>query len=410
MEEQKGLIVTKRKREQFQIIAKTFSGLEELLAVEVARFGGRKVRLLQRGVAFEADQACLYRLNYRSRTALRFLKVIAEHPVHNAQDLYQFARKIKWDQYFHLSSTFAVDAVVNHHAFRNTQFAALKVKDAIADYFRSKSGKRPTVNKQNPDILIHLHLTSDKCTLLLDSTGESLHKRGYRKRQGIAPLNEVLAAGMILLSGWTKDKPLYDPMCGSGTLLTEATMIAIDMPGGYFRTNFSFMNWKDFNPVLWNKIRSEYKFDLSSHLLKIAGSDIDKSALKIAQQNLKSAGFDNLVRLSQIPVEQSSPPFDEDHGFIITNPPYGERLKKTDLKELYKTLGNVLKRNFAGWDAWILSADLKALHSIGLKPSRKIVLFNGPLECRFVHYELYGKEISTRENPSEHARKAEESN
>ncbi len=377
-----------RQDPSIRMVAKTLAGLEEILRDEIREAGGKKTELLTRAVAFEGDLACMYKVNYTCRTALRVLKIIGIYQAGNEHELYQRILEVDWSDYISTTSTFAVDAFVSNSKITNSHYASQKVKDAIADQFRRKTGERPSVDIENPDLRINLHLNGDQATLSIDSSGESLHKRGYRRWQGEAPLNEVLAAGMIMLSGWRGQTPLYDPMCGSGTLLTEAAMIAGNVPCGYFREKFGFMNWRDFDSAFWKKVQEEADAKITAVDQVITGSDVNQKTLALMQQNMTKGGFEEVITLRQVAFEDGSPP-DNLTGTIITNPPYGERLQKQDLNAFYKMIGDVLKQKYAGWDVWLITSDYNALKSVGLRTSRKIKLYNGPLECRFVKYEMY---------------------
>jgi putative N6-adenine-specific DNA methylase len=319
------------------------------------------------------------------RTALRILKPVAEFEVTKKEQLFNHAKKVKWTDHLALGKTFAVDSTVQSETFVNTMYASLKVKDAIADHFREATGKRPSVNTTDPDVRINVHLMGNHCILSLDSSGESLHKRGYRLGQGEAPLNEVLAAGMILLSGWRGERNFLDPMCGSGTLLIEAAMIAKGIPPGIYRKSFGFERWPDFDQRLFEEIYNrEYEKEFSG---KIIGSDISVMNISIAKANIKNAGLSKSIDLSVQDIRKLDPPFE--NGIIITNPPYGERIKPKSVEDLYTEIGNVFKRKLPGYEAWVLSGSTEGFKSIGLKPSRKIELFNGSIPCSFRCYNLF---------------------
>jgi putative N6-adenine-specific DNA methylase len=370
---------------KFKMVAKTLAGLEQVLADELTGIGAESICVERRAVSFFGNQETLYKANFLLRTALRILKPVAEFEVKKKEQLYNYAKKVEWSEYLALGKTFAVDSTVQSETFVNTMYASLKVKDAIADYFRETSGKRPSVNTSDPDVRINVHLMGNQCILSLDSSGESLHKRGYRLGQGEAPLNEVLAAGMILLSGWHGEKDFLDPMCGSGTLLIEAGLIAKGIPPGIYRKAFGFERWPDFNENLFEEIYNrEYESEFNG---KIIGSDISVKNVAIAKANIKNAGLSKLIEVSAIDIKKIEPPFEK--GIIITNPPYGERIKPQSLEDLYTDIGNVFKRKFAGFEAWVLSGSIDGLKSIGLKPSRKIDLFNGSIPCSFRCYNLF---------------------
>jgi len=373
---------------KYPIIIKTLAGLEKILAEEVSAMGGQDIQPLNRAVKCTGNNETLYKINYLCRTAQRVLKVIGEFDVRNEDDLYASVKKYKWPELFDIGQTFAVNAVTNNSTISNSHYAALKAKDAIADHFRDRFNERPSVDLEKPDLRIHVHITGTRCTLLLDSSGDSLHKRGYRRIQGEAPISEVLAAGMIMLTGWDTKLPLYDPMCGSGTILTEAAMIAGNIPAGYFRNDFGFKRWRDFDPDLWDGIKADAEHQIIKDKPIIIGSDVNQRTLKSTIENIAAAGLEKEIQVKQVAFEDSSPPV-ERPGVIIFNPPYGERMQKADLESFYKMIGDTLKHKYPDWQAWLITSDPSALKSVGLRTSRKIQLFNGPLECRFVRYDLY---------------------
>lgn len=370
---------------KFKMVAKTFAGLEQVLADELTSLGAESVTVERRAVSFYGNQETLYKANFLLRTALRILKPVAEFEVTKKEQLFIHAKKVKWTDHLALGKTFAIDSTVQSETFVNTMYASLKVKDAIADHFREVTGKRPSVNTTDPDIRINVHLMGNHCILSLDSSGESLHKRGYRVGQGEAPLNEVLAAGMILLSGWRGERNFVDPMCGSGTLLIEAAMIAKGIPPGMYRKSFGFERWPDFNQNLFEEIYNrEYETEFNG---KIVGSDISVMNISIAKANIKNAGLSKSIEVSVQDIRKLEPPFE--NGIIITNPPYGERIKPQSIEDLYTEIGNVFKRKLSGYEAWVISGSVEGLKSIGLKPSRKIELFNGSIPCSFRCYNLF---------------------
>lgn len=367
--------------------AKTAAGLEELLAGELASLGAGEITILKRAVSFEGDKELLYQANYCCATALRILVPVKSFMIRKQDDLYEEAGNIPWEDYLDSDKTLAVDAVNSSSVFTNTQYIAQKTKDAIVDRFRKNGKQRPSVDLDNPDIRINIHIYKENCNVSIDSSGNSLHKRGYRKSAGYAPLSEVLAAGLVRLSGWDASKPLHDPMCGSGTILIEAAMMANRIPSGFFRRDFGFMKWQDFDEALWKKVKSRADASIIKNSgLNIRGSDISGKAIQSAMENLRFTGLDD-----RIPLKTAA--FGEDTevtgGFLIFNPPYDERMKVDDIIEFYREIGNTLKRKYKGNEAWIISSDLKALKFIGLHPSKKITVFNGPLECRFVRFNLY---------------------
>ncbi|WP_372653292.1 class I SAM-dependent RNA methyltransferase [Draconibacterium sp.] len=375
---------------EYKLIAKTFSGLEDVLAKEVKRIGGKNVRRGKRAVFYDGDLELIYKSNYNLRTALRILKEIEHFNFKTVDQFYLKCKRIKWQNYFSVDQNFVINSVVvNSRDFRNSMFASLKVKDAIADYFRENFGKRPSVDTDNPDIIINVHIFQDNCTLSIDSSGESLHKRGYRVKQGDAPLNEVLAAGMIYLTGWLGNSDFMDPMCGSGTIPIEAAMIAQNIPAAKFRKEFAFQLWNDFDPLLWEKVTEPVEKREFRH--KIYASDISGSNLLNAQTNARRALVFNKIQFACTDFKNLD--IDLSNATIVTNPPYGERLKENDLDGLYSMIGERLKHQYAGNSAWILSSSIDSLKFVGLKPSQRIDLFNGALKCKYNNYRLFeGKE------------------
>lgn len=375
--------------EIFDIIAKTLFGFEQTLATELHDLGVTDVEILTRAVKYSGDQALLYKSNLHLRTAIKILKPIASFNVNSTEMLYQKVQSIQWDEYFSTSQTFAIDGITNSEIFTHSQFVALKSKDAIVDQFRTKYGVRPSVDIENPDMRINIHIADTTCTVSLDSSGKSLGKRGYKLHQVKAPLSEVLAAGIILLIGWDKKSNFIDAMCGSGTFPIEAALIARNIAPGSFRS-FAFENWNDFDPALWSKIKREAKrniIPLEDGLIQ--AYDIEKRAIDISWDNAQMAKVENQITFNNIDFFKTSP--ENDHGMIIMNPPYGQRLEdEDDIVPLYQEIGSHLKKAYSGWDAWILSGNLNAIKYIGLKPSRKIPLFNGPIDCRLNKFELYG--------------------
>lgn len=370
---------------KFKIVAKTLAGLENVLADEIRALGAESVLVERRAVSFIGDQELMYKANFHLRTAIKILKPIAEFEVNNRDELYDHAKEIPWTNYLALGKSFAIDPTVQSEMFVNSMFASLRVKDAIADQFREATGKRPSVNAENPDIRINVYLMNNHCIISLDSSGESLHKRGYRIAQGEAPISEVLAAGMIMLTGWHGEKDFLDPMCGSGTLLIEAAMIAKGIPPGMYRKSFGFELWPDFDEKLFAEIyNGEYEKEFN---FKIFGSDISAKDIAVARANIKNASLAKYIELQVQDVIDLVPPFQ--NGIIITNPPYGERIKPQSIIELYTSIGNTLKNKFTGFEAWIISSSLDGLKSIGLKPAKKIELYNGALECSYRCFELF---------------------
>lgn len=385
----------------FLMLAKTFKGLEEVLAKELIELGANDVQLERRAVSFRGDKALLYRANLCLRTASRILVPIVEATLTPKKKniapedlLYEAVKRVEWSRYMSVENTFAIDATVYSDTFRNSRFVTYRVKDAIADYWMEHADKRPSVAVEAPDILINVHIAKEHLTLSLDSSGESLHKRGYRVANTEAPINEALAAGMLLMAGWKGQSDFYDPMCGSGTLLIEAALIARNIAPGVFRQAFAFEKWPDFDAELWSDIYNDDSQEREfTH--KIYGSDASFYAIQQAAKNIKSAGVQKDVELKQIRMEeikisnlQSS--ISNPSPLVMLNPPYGERLKSNkEMEDLYSAIGSTLKHQFAGATAWIISSNDAAMKCIGLKPSRKVRLLNGELDCQFNRYDLF---------------------
>ncbi|MBQ7382611.1 MAG: N-6 DNA methylase [Paludibacteraceae bacterium] len=384
------------------MLAKTFKGLEEVLAQELIELGANDVQLERRAVSFRGDKALLYRANLCLRTASRILVPIVEATLTPKKKniapedlLYEAVKRVEWSRYMSVENTFAIDATVYSDTFRNSRFVTYRVKDAIADYWMEHADKRPSVAVEAPDILINVHIAKEHLTLSLDSSGESLHKRGYRVANTEAPINEALAAGMLLMAGWKGQSDFYDPMCGSGTLLIEAALIARNIAPGVFRQAFAFEKWPDFDAELWSDI---YNDDSQEHEFthKIYGSDASFYAIQQAAKNIKSAGVQKDVELKQIRMEEikaitnNQSPLTNPSPLVMLNPPYGERLKSNkEMEDLYSAIGSTLKHQFAGATAWIISSNDAAMKCIGLKPSRKVRLLNGELDCQFNRYDLF---------------------
>ena len=373
------------------MLAKTFKGLEEVLAQELIELGANDVQLERRAVSFRGDKALLYRANFCLRTAIRILVPIASFKAKDTDALYNQLLKLDWSRYMTVNSTFAIDATVYSESFRNSRFVTYRVKDAIVDYWQEREHKRPNVSVQSPDLTINIHIANEQVTLSLDSSGESLHKRGYRVATTEAPINEVLAAGMLRLAGWQGQSDFYDPMCGSGTLLIEAALMARNIAPGVFRSSFAFEKWPDFDADLWNDIYNDDSQERDfSH--RIYGSDASYYAIQQAAKNVKSAGFQKDIELKQVRMEELKDLASEG-TLVMMNPPYGERLKSNkEMEDLYGAIGTALKHQFTGSTAWIISSNAAAMKCIGLKPSKKYHLLNGELDCQFNKYELfYGK-------------------
>ncbi len=369
------------------MIAKTFQGLEDVLAEELINLGADQVEIGRRAVAFAGDKELLYKANLHCRTALRILKPIFTFKATGTDEVYDKVKAMPWADILDVDQTFSIDAVVFSDNFRHSKFLTYKVKDAIVDYFNEKYKKRPSVRLTNPDISLNIHVAGDKCTISLDSSGESLHKRGYRLDQTEAPLSEVLAAGMILKTGWRGETNLVDPMCGSGTILIEAAMIALNIPPGIHRKEFAFEKWKDFDEELFDKVYNDDSREKSFDF-KVYGSDISPLAIGIAEKNIKRAGLSKYIDLKVMPLQQITDV--PDAGVVVTNPPYGERISTRDLLGLYEMIGERMKHAFTGYKCWILSYREECFDKIALKPIRRISLMNGSLECEYRCYEIFG--------------------
>ena len=374
--------------------AKTFKGLEEVLAQELTELGANDVLIERRAVSFMGDKALLYRANHCLRTAIRILVEIAKpqrleisKKTKPEDALYETVKAIDWSRYMTADTTFAIDATVYSETFRNSRFVTYRVKDAVADYWQEKAGKRPNVKVSDPDLLINVHIANETVTVSLDSSGESLHKRGYRVAITEAPINEVLAAGMLLIAGWKGGSDFYDPMCGSGTLPIEAALIARNIAPGVFRKSFAFEKWLDFDAELWSDIYNDDSREREfAH--KIYGSDASFYAIQQATKNVKSAGVQKDVELRQIRMEELR--VQTSNPLVMINPPYGERLASNkDMEDLYGKIGTALKHQFTGATAWIISSNDAAMKCIGLKPSKKMRLLNGELDCQFNKYDLF---------------------
>ena len=377
----------------FKIIAKTFQGLEEVLAKELINLGANNVEIGRRMVAFTGDKEMLYKANFCTRTAVKILKPIKEFKATDADEVYEVVKQMDWEQWMDVKSTFLIDSVIFSENFRHSKFVAYRVKDAIADYWREKTGDRPNVGISNPDIRINVHIAENDVTISLDSSGESLHQRGYKTATVPAPLNEVLAAGLILLTGWDGECDLIDPFCGSGTILIEAALIAQNVYPGVFRKEYAFEKWKDFDADLFDRIYNDDSQEREFNH-KIYGYDINRQTVQIATGNVLNAGVKEIVSVEQRDFYEFEKPLDK--AIIITNPPYGDRITTDDIFDLYETIGKNLKRNFVGNDAWIISHHEELFDKIGFRPSTKYALFNGSLECEFRKYQIFDGKLKER--------------
>jgi putative N6-adenine-specific DNA methylase len=387
-------------QQNFTMIAKTLAGLEDVLAEELIALGADNLEIGLRMVSFDGNRELLYKANICCRTALRILKPIHTFKARNADEIYAEMKRFDWTPYLDVKKTFAIDSVVFSEIFSHSKFVTYRVKDGIVDFFTKKFGARPSISTTNPDLLLNIHIAHDRCTLSLDSSGESLHKRGYREGQGDAPLSEALAAGMLLKAGWKGETDFIDPFCGSGTLLIEAALIARNIPPGVYRSHFAFEKWPDFDRELFEELYNDDSAEREfTH--KIYGSDISPKAIAITANNVKSAGLSSDIELSVKSIAQ----YDKapvPAGMLVTNPPYGERLKPDDIFALYEIIGERLKHVFTGYTAWVLSSKKEYFHKIGLKPSKKIQLVNGALECEFRRYDIFdGKRDDYKKRISE---------
>ncbi len=373
--------------QNFTMIAKTFFGFEDILFDELKKLGAQNIEKGNRMVSFVGDKGFMYKANLSLRTALKILKPIHTFNCTNENELYNQLKNINWEDYFSVNETFAIETTVNSENFNHSQYVALKSKDAIVDFFKEKLQKRPSVNKEFPNVLFHIHIDRDKCTVSLDTSGDSLHHRGYRAITNIAPINEVLAAGILLLSGWEGNTNFLDPMCGSGTILIEAAMIACNIPANINRKEFAFERWKDWDEELFNTILDALLKKTKEYNFNIMGYDKAPSAIRKAKENIANANLSEYITLEQKNFFETKKTIDS-KLHIVFNPPYGERLN-IDLEDFYKEIGNTLKKDYPNTDAWFITGNLDAIKYVGLRPSRKIKLFNGKIETRLLKYEMY---------------------
>lgn len=380
--------------ENFKMVAKTFFGFEEILAKELRQLGAQNVELGTRVVTFVGDKGFMYKANLALRTAIKILKPIHTFKAFNDKSLYDGMMRIDWSEYMNEHQTFVFETTLHSEHFNHSQFVALKSKDAVVDQFRDKTGKRPNIDKDFPDVRFHIHIDRDVCTVSLDSSGESLHRRGYKSATNIAPINEVLAAGMLLLSGWDGNSHFLDPMCGSGTILAEAAMIACNIPANINRKEFAFEKWSDWDSELFDAILESLLKKTREFHYTITGYDKAPSAIAKAKDNIKNANLDEYITIRQANFFETEKTT-EGPLQMVFNPPYGERLD-IDLERFYREIGDTLKQSYPNTNAWFITANLEALKFVGLKPSRKIKLFNGKLEARFVKYEMYAGSKRTK--------------
>lgn len=372
----------------FRMVAKTLFGFEELLAKELQNLGARDVKIGVRNVSFSGDKGFMYKVNLALRTAIKILKPINTFRVANEQDLYNQVYKMSWEDYMKPTGTLAIDATVHSTIFTHSKYIALKTKDAIVDKFRDIAGERPNIDLRFPDLKINVHIDKQLCTISLDSSGESLHRRGYKTATNIAPINEVLAAGLIMLSGWYGQTDFMDPMCGSGTILAEAAMIACNIPPNLMRKEFAFERWQDWDVDLFEKIEESLLSKTRDFHHKILGYDKSPSGVRKAKENIKNAHLDEFITIKHEDFFKTQKAGKEKLHMVF-NPPYGERLEMLNLETFYGDIGTTLKHGYPNTNAWFITSNLEALKHIGLRPSRKIKLFNAKLEARFVKYEMY---------------------
>lgn len=378
------------KNKEFEMLAKTFKGLEQVLATELVQLGANNVQVERRAVSFTGDKRMLYTANMCLRTASRVLVPILSFKAQKADDIYEQVKALDWSQYMTIKTTFQIDATVYSDYFRHSQFVTYRVKDAIVDYWMEHENQRPSVKLEGADLYLNVHIAGDRVTLSLDSSGESLHKRGYRVANTQAPINEALAAGMLLLAGWNGQSDFYDPMCGSGTLLIEAALIARNIAPGVYRQGFAFEKWADFDADLWDEVYNDDSREREfKH--KIYGSDAGFYAVQAATKNIQSASLQRDIEVKQIRVEELRLADTNTEGaLVMINPPYGERLSQDkNVLRLYQDMGTALKHQFSGATAWVISSNEEALKCIGLRPAKKIHLVNGDLDCLFNKYELF---------------------
>jgi len=380
--------------ENFKMVAKTFFGFEDVLADELLKLGALRIEKGTRMVSFYGDKGFMYKANLALRTALKILKPIKQFKVFNETSLYKGMQTIDWNDYLKVHQSFVIDATVFSDQFNHSQFVALKSKDAIVDQFKELFNDRPNIDKDHPDLRINVHIQQDLCTVSLDTSGASLHHRGYRTATNIAPINEVLAAGILLMSGWEGQTDFLDPMCGSGTFLVEAAMIACNIPPNINRKEFAFEKWNDWDNDLFEKVEDSLLKKIREFHFDILGYDKAPSAVTKAIDNARNANLDDYIKVEQknfFETEKET----ERPLHMVFNPPYGERLD-IDLERFYREIGDTLKQSYPGTNAWFITGNLEALKFVGLKPSRKIKLFNGKLESRLVKYEMYAGSKRTK--------------
>ncbi len=369
------------------MVAQTMYGLEPVLAKELLKLGAREIRELNRAVSFVGDTGTMYKANFGLRTALRVLVPIGAFTIRSQRDYYDRLRDFQWENFMEPEDTLAIRCSLNSDHFDHSQYAAQLAKDAIVDRFRDRTGKRPSVDLDDPMIALHMHLDEDHVQISLDSSGEALFKRGYRDRTNLAPINEVLAAGLIALTGWDRRSAFVDPMCGSGTFLMEAAMLAMNIPAGYYRKGFGFQKWQDFDRELWEKVVDGAIGRINDERPIIMGGELSKNVARIAKTTIAAAELSDSITVHNVLFQELEPP--APRGILLLNPPYGERMVKDDINELYKMIGDTLKKKWEGYEAWMITSNMEAAKHVHLTAKPRIKIYNGSLECRFMRYELY---------------------
>lgn len=377
--------------------AKTLKGLENTLAEELRLLGADNIEPVNRGVNFTGGRALLYKANYCLRTALRILMPISRFTAHNEQRLYTNISRIDWSQYLTVKKSFVIDAVVFSKVYTNSLYVEQKIKDAIVDQFREKSSLRPPVNTKSPDVRINVHVNETSFLVSLDSSGDSLHKRGYKTQSHLASLNEVLAAGMVLLTDWRGEIPFIDPMSGSGTIAIEAALIAGNIPPGVFRKRFAFEDWLDYDSALYEMVLDNLPPTKEINV-PIVASDIDPDAIQMIKANVRSVKLEDIITINKIDFMEY--PEQSEKSVVIMNPPYGERLVVADIESLYGDIGTTLKHKFGGSKAWVFTSNFQALKHVGLKPDKKITLYNASLECKYVKYSMFKGKLKEHKSSS----------
>lgn len=387
----------------YKMVAKTIYGLEGLCEAELKNIGAENTAIHNRAVSFEGNIGVMYKANLLLRTALRVLVQFVEFEVNNEDELYESVKSIAWEDLIAVTDTIAIDTVLNTDIFNHSQYISQKTKDAICDRFREKCDNlRPSVDLDNPTLRLHLHVAKNRCVIALDSSGDSLHKRGYREKTNLAPINEVLAAGLVQLTGWDRRSTFVDPMCGSGTILIEAAMLAANIPSGYFREHFGFMNWRQllpFDETLWEQIHSSAIERISTEDITLYGIELSPNVTRKAKENVKRSKTEDMIRIRCADFLESDAPPAIGKPILLMNPPYGERMVKDDIMALYHQVGDTFKKKYAGYDCWIISSNVPALKNLGLATSKRLTVYNGQLECRFFRYTMYqGTRVKPKEN------------